>query len=154
MMMHRGFSFFIFFFFLFFKVKKVSALPREDAERKNELEGTSAAPDHIFTCLSVSEVSVYGWKLTFLLISKAPALFVKHVWEHLCCSPAWVRYTATKPGSNWTSSTGAIPALGILDLLDPPLLTQMLMGGVSGGRLGSWFAQLLGQNLKCLTCTS
>lgn len=62
MMMHRGFSFFFFLFFSFysFKVKKVSALPREEAERKNELEGTSAAPDHIFTCLSVSEVSVYG----------------------------------------------------------------------------------------------
>lgn len=52
----------------------MSALPIEDAERKNELEGTTAAPDQLLTeleCIRGECVWVKGTSHSF---NKAPAL--------------------------------------------------------------------------------
>lgn len=63
-------------------------MPIEDAERKNELEGTTAAPDQLFTELECIRGECVWVKTTPLSFSKAPTDF-----EHFPASTD----TAVKP---------------------------------------------------------
>lgn len=79
----------------------MSALPIEDAERKNELEGTTAAPDQLFTELECIRGECVWVKITPLSFSKAPIVF-----EHFPASTATAvqRSCETQPAARCSAA--------------------------------------------------
>lgn len=141
--MHR-----IFFSFYSLRFKeKVSALPIEDAERKNELEGTTAAPDQLFTELECIRGECVWVKITPLSFSKAPTLF-----EHFPASTATAvqRSCETQPAARCSAAFvfGSI----LYPLSSSFACMEMTARGVAWWKMVVMILTSAEQNRECWTC--